>query len=77
MNVNRYIFQSPYSSQIQIGRLESNASSDESSSNKNEEVSNNIQYTNKESSSFENMKIQESVKSVPKQNPDTLLDLYA
>ncbi len=77
MNVNRYIFQSPYSSQIQIGRLDSNASSDENSSNKNGEVSNNIQYTNKESSSFENMKIQESVKSVPKQNPDTLLDFYA
>ncbi len=72
MNVNRYIFQSPYNSQVQVGRLDSSTSS-----NENKEVSNNIQATKKETISFENIKTQKDIETAPEQNPDALLDLYA
>ena len=76
MNVNSYIFQSPYSSQVQIGRLASSASSDNSSSNTNQEVANTT--VTKEVPTFENMDTQKAVKVQPTQNSsDASLDLYA
>lgn len=77
MNVNSYIFQSPYSSQVQIGRLDSSASSDESTSNKNNEVENNSKPMKEESQIIENMQTQKTEEIVSARNSDALLDFYA
>jgi len=75
MNVNSYIFQSPYSNQVQIGRLDTSSSS--SNTSVNQEMTNTSQQTAKKAPKFENMDTQKTTESQPVQTSDTSLDLYA
>jgi len=75
MTVNRYIFQSPYSSQVQVGRPDPSVKSDSSSIT--QESASNTQQAPKEIPSFENMDTQKTQEVTPVEKSDTLLNLYA
>lgn len=75
MNVNSYIFQSPYSNQVQIGRLDPSSSNNETSVN--QEATNTIQQAAKQAPKFENMDTQKTTETEPVQTSNTSLDLYA
>ena len=73
MNVASYIFQSPSSSPVQVGRLDpSSVSTDSASSTASAPV---VNETRTEAKSFQASQVQEVTPSV--ESPDTpLLDLY-
>lgn len=75
MNVNSYIFQSPYSNQVQIGRLDTSSSSNDTSVN--QETTNTSQQAAKQAPKFENMDTQQTTETQPVQTSDSSLDLYA
>lgn len=77
MNVDTYIFQSPYSSQVQVGRLDPNASSDESNSNEDQQVENNTEAAKQESQLLQDIEASKTLEVAPTKNSDALLDLYA
>ncbi|RLA72805.1 MAG: hypothetical protein DRG78_23365 [Epsilonproteobacteria bacterium] len=77
MTVDKYIFQSPYSSQVQVGRPAPSAGSDSGSSSVNQEAANNTQSAPREIPSFESMDTQKATEVTPTENSDTLLNLYA
>jgi hypothetical protein len=73
----QYVFQSPYSNQVQIGRLDTTSSSEQSTTNTTEQSQAN---TTNESKTFADSKaFQETLtKEVPKiENSDNLLNIYA
>lgn len=77
-NMSRqYVFQSPYSSQVQIGRLDTTTSSEQSTTNTTEQAQTN---TTNESKNFTDSKaFQETqTKEVPAvENSNNLLNIYA
>jgi hypothetical protein len=75
MTVNRYIFQSPYSNQIQVGKLDPSSQGDSSSIS--QEATNNTQTAKKETPSFENMETQKTQEVTAVEKSDVLLNLYA
>jgi len=75
MNVNSYIFQSPYSNQVQIGRLDTSSSNNNTSVN--QETTNTSQQATKQTPKFENMDTQKTTEAQPIQTSNTGLDLYA
>lgn len=75
MNVNSYVFESPYSGRVQVGRPDPSASSKETASNANQASLTNIK--SKEMPTLEKVATQpiEETESTNKQ--DKLLDIYA
>lgn len=67
MEVTRYLFQSPYSNQVQVGRAETSTSSNTKDTGANNSPVSNI-------TSLESKVTQESQKAQPS---DKLLDTYA
>jgi len=75
MNVGSYIFQSPYSSQVQVGRPDPSVKKeDSSSSNSAQQSTTVVNETLSEAKSFESTQVSE-VKPVVES--DKLLDVYA
>ena len=69
MNVNSYLFQSPYHNQTQVGRVDPSATQDKSSVNQTKEMEDRIIQDTKEAQKIEASKAT--------QNSDFRLDLYA
>ncbi|HUH43205.1 MAG: hypothetical protein PHI38_01145 [Sulfurimonas sp.] len=67
MEVTRYLFQSPYSSQVQVGRAET-------STNSKAKESDAKSSSDEKSTSLESKNVQESQKV---KSPEKLLDIYA
>lgn len=73
----QYVFQSPYSNQVQIGRLDTTSSSEQSTTNTTEQAQTNT--TNEQKTFVDSKAFQETqTKEVPQiENSDNLLNLYA
>jgi hypothetical protein len=67
MEVTRYLFQSPYSSQVQVGRAKT-------STNSKAKESDAKSSSDEKSTSLESKNVQESQKA---KSPEKLLDIYA
>ena len=74
MQINSYIFHSPYSSQIQIGRLDRSVNNDKVDLSTKTQEENNVKKTNQKSQVFENIKAQENRKAI--QSSNNLLNIY-
>lgn len=74
MNITRYIFQSPYPSQVQIGRPDPSAKQDISSSQPDTQILKNTNDTANKAETFLNTE-KKDVK--PTVNTTNLLDTYA
>ena len=77
MNVSRYLFQSPYSNQVQVGRPDPSAKQEESAQSSTQGSVNNITVTNEtvqEAKTFQASQVSEVEPTV--ESPQ-LLDVYA
>lgn len=74
MNITRYIFQSPYPSQIQIGRPDPSAKQDISSGQQGTQLLTNTNETANKAAAFSSAE-KKDVK--PTVSPANLLDTYA
>lgn len=73
MNVSRYIFQSPYSSQVQVGRPDPSVKQESSSSTVSSGSAPVVNETLSSAQSFEATQVSEVTPTVS----DNLLDVYA
>ena len=74
MNVGSYIFQSPYSSQVQVGRPDPNAKSEDSSTATSSQSAPVVNETLSSAQSFEATQVSEVTPTV---DSEQLLDVYA
>ena len=74
MQVNRYIFQSPYSNQVQIGRPDPSLSSEQTTS---ENTSGLMESTNTSLQNAQSFQATQVGDVVPTVSGDSLLDVYA
>ncbi len=75
MQVSSYIFQSPYPSPVQFGRVDTSASSDKSSTATNTQADKATQPIMQRAPDFENLETQKTQEVA--QSSDNLLNLYA
>ncbi len=77
MNVEKYIFQSPYSSQFQVGRAEASTASQEESSNSSPQGLKSEEQVKQQAPTFQPTQTEkdEALKSI--NSIDKLLDIYA
>ena len=76
MNVSRYIFQSPYSSQVQVGRPDPSVKQEESSS-VGSSSSQSVPVVNETLSSAQSFGATQVGEVTPTVSSDNLLDVYA
>lgn len=74
MNITRYIFQSPYPSQVQIGRPDPSAKQDVSASQQGTQI---LENTNDTASKAQTYLSSEKKEVKPTVNSANLLDTYA
>lgn len=74
MNITRYIFQSPYPSQVQIGRPDPSAKQDVSASQQDTQI---LESTNDTASKAQTYLNSEKKEVKPTVNSTNLLDTYA
>jgi len=77
MNVDRYIFQSPYSSQFQVGRPDPSATSKEETSSVSAEIIKGPDQVQQQASTFKSPSVEKTKAIQPTNNSDQLLNLYA
>jgi len=73
MDVARYIFKSPFSSQIQVGRLDTSVSSSESNGQSGSEL---ISTTNESLNNAQSFKATQTQEVQPTVSSDSHLDIY-
>lgn len=76
MNVGSYIFQSPYSSQVQVGRPDPNAKSENVSSESGNSFTA-VNSTAQEAQTLKTTQVSEVKPTVDSTEPTQLLDVYA
>ena len=74
MQVNRYIFQSPYSSQVQVGRLDPSVASGQKTQ---ADTSGLIKSTNTSLQNAQSFQATQTGEVTPTVTNDALLDVYA
>jgi hypothetical protein len=74
MQVTNYLFQSPYSSQVQVGRPNTSSSGEQKSTQSDSGLQQAINKPLEEAQSFKETQIQEVEPAV---KSDALLDIYA
>lgn len=74
MNVTRYTFQSPYSSQVQIGRLDPSSKQEASTTSSDSGLTKSTNTTLQNAQSFQATQTQEVTPTV---DSNRLLDIYA
>ena len=77
MTVDRYIFQSPYSSQFQVGRPVPSASSKEETSSVSTEIVKGPDQVQQQAPTFQNTQVEKAAEVEPTNNNNQLLNLYA
>lgn len=75
MNVNSYVFESPYSSRVQVGRPDPSASLEDTTTNANQDLLQSTQSTAKEIPTLE--KTDTTNKTSETDSSDRLLNIYA
>ena len=75
MNINRYLFQSPYSSQVQIGRPDPSVKTEENTQKGGSELTKNTNQTLKEAQTFQTSQVSEVKPKV--ESSSAGLDIYA
>ena len=74
MNISRYLFQSPYSSQVQIGRPDPSVKKEDSTQSTGAELSKNTNLTQQKAEQFKATQVSEVKPTVDSKQ---LLDTYA
>ncbi|MCF6309327.1 MAG: hypothetical protein L3J19_02465 [Sulfurimonas sp.] len=74
MQVTRYLFQSPYSSQVQVGRPDVSSSGEQKSAQSDSGLQKAVNQPLEEAQSFKETQVQEVEPTV---KSDILLDIYA
>ncbi len=74
MNVTQYTFQSPYSSQVQVGRLDPSSQKSDTLGKDNPEF---VKDTNTSLTSAKNLQAEQAQEVKPAVNSKRLLDIYA
>lgn len=77
MTVDRYIFQSPYSSQVQVGRPDPSATSNNETSSVSAEILKGPNQGAQEVPSFQNTNVEKTKEIQPINDSNQLLNLYA
>ena len=77
MTVDRYIFQSPYSNQLQIGRPDPSATSKEETSSVSTDILKGPDHVQQEAPTFKSPTVEKTEEVQPTNNSNQLLDLYA
>jgi hypothetical protein len=74
MEIKQYLFQSPYSSQVQIGRLDPSVEQNQKTQEQTQSLVNNTNQTAKEAQQFNSAQTKEVTPAVASKDS---LDLYA
>jgi hypothetical protein len=77
MTVDRYVFQSPYSNQFQIGRPDPSAASKEETSSVSTEILKGPDQVQQQAPTFQNTQVEKTTEVQPTNNSNQLLNLYA
>lgn len=77
MTVDRYIFQSPYSSQFQVGRPDPSASSQKETSSVSAEILKGPEQVQQQAPTAQNTTVEKTEAIQSTNNSDQLLNLYA
>jgi hypothetical protein len=77
MTVNRYIFQSPYSSQVQVGRPDPSATSKEETSSVSTAILKGPDQVQQRAPAFQSTPVEKTETVQPTNDISQLLNLYA
>jgi len=77
MTVDRYIFQSPYSSQVQVGRPDPSATSKEQTSSASTEILKGPDQVQQQAPAFQSTSVEKTEVVQPTSDSTQLLNLYA